>query len=119
MKKSVCDLASSPGPSLRGRGLGTTLVCDGGHAFVLKHKVSIDATRKSKRIVMICKRASESPINACQGESYYTLHVDLSNQILSYITVVAYLLSSSQICTHVALREWMIARDTTVGAFHL
>ena len=90
MKKSVCDLASSPGPSLRGEGPGDeAIVCDCGHAFVLKHKVSIDATRKSKRIVMICKRASESPINACQGESYYTLHVDLSNQILSYITICA------------------------------
>ena len=54
MKKSVCDLASSPGPSLRGEGPGDeAIVCDCGHAFVLKHKVSIDATRKSKRIAMI------------------------------------------------------------------
>ena len=62
MKKSVCDLASSPGPSLHGEGPGDeALVCDCGHAFVLlKHKVSIDATRNSKRIAMICKRASES-----------------------------------------------------------
>ena len=36
-------------------------VCDCGHTFVLKRKVSIDATRKSKRIAMRCKRASESP----------------------------------------------------------
>ena len=34
-------------------------VCDCGHCFVLKCKVSYDTARKSKRIAMKCKRALE------------------------------------------------------------
>ena len=35
-------------------------VCDCGHCFVLKHKVSLDAARKRQRIAKKCKRASET-----------------------------------------------------------
>ena len=35
-------------------------VCDCGHCFVLKRKVSYDTARKSKRIAMKCKRALET-----------------------------------------------------------
>ena len=39
-------------------------VCDCGHNFVLKLKVSTDATRKSKRITIRCKQVLESVSNS-------------------------------------------------------
>ena len=38
-------------------------VCDCGHCFVLKRKVSHDTARKSNRIAMKCKRALETTVH--------------------------------------------------------
>ena len=39
-------------------------VCDCGHCFVLKRKVSQDTARKSQRIAKKCKRALENVVEA-------------------------------------------------------
>ena len=51
----------------------------------------------------MCKRASESPSKSMSRQELYILHVDLSNQIISYINSTTCLLSSSKNCSHVAL----------------
>ena len=59
-------------------------VCNCGHSFALKPKVSLDKTRKSKRIAMRCNRALESPSKTMtrreQVRSYTAKKRALENQ---------------------------------------
>ena len=50
-------------------------VCDCGHCFVLKSKISHDTTRKSKRIAMKCKRELETVVETMNRQARNRLYI--------------------------------------------